>query len=189
MATSCKVSLRLGQSNGGRDNITAMAIHGVARSGPSRLFRTSESAFTSFLPPSRLAAELLIIFWGLFFIASRPDREPQLKARDFGKAVQPVKDIVNRRRRSGSMDSAATAPEVDERPHWESAFGGETSPPFPDGDARPAGTAAAGVFPRNPSVSGGFRHFVSCVRAIAQRFILFFSACAHACARSPARAP
>lgn len=114
--------------------------------------------------PPALPSELLIIVWGLFFIATREESEPKMMARDFGKVVQPVKKIV-RRRRSLSVDSApASASRADEegRPDWERAFRGDSPPnaaALEDGTGAAvaaAGTAAgAGDFPTTPSDKGG----------------------------------
>ncbi|CAN0024831.1 unnamed protein product [Ectocarpus sp. 12 AP-2014] len=116
--------------------------------------------------------ELLLILWGIFFIATREEREPKMKARDFAKTVQATKEIVNRRR-SLSVDSAAasTTPAVDQRPQWEAAFRGDTAavaqfgggntavptvPPVNDGGASTAPRRASNDSTRNDSTSSAF---------------------------------
>lgn len=97
------------------------------------------------------SSELLVLFWGLFFIATRDDRTPQLRARDF---VQPVKEII--RRRSLSVDSGTSASQQEERPHWESAYGGNSNHNASSaGTTRAGGTAAAAGFPAMPPVNNG----------------------------------
>lgn len=102
--------------------------------------------------------ELLLIFWGVFFIATREERErePKLKARNFAKTLQTGKEIVTRRR-SLSVDSSVPPPQAEERPHWESAFQGTNPalaapPPLPPrgGDAKAGGTAVAAGAPAMP---------------------------------------
>lgn len=95
-------------------------------------------------------AELLLILWGLFFIATMHDREPKLKARNFVKSIRTGTEVVTRRRRSLSMDSSASASRADERPYWENE--GRGSHP---NTAAPQGTAAAVGFPVAPFVNGG----------------------------------
>ncbi|CAM9626474.1 unnamed protein product [Pylaiella littoralis] len=63
--------------------------------------------------------ELLIILWSLFFIAVREERQPKLKARDFGKTVQVGKGIVTRRMSSSVDSSTATSSSVEQKPAWE----------------------------------------------------------------------
>eukprot|EP00752_Nemacystus_decipiens_P010766 g9579.t4 len=101
--------------------------------------------------------ELLIVLWGLFFIASRADDTPQLKAREF---IQPVKSII--RRRSLSVDSGISGSTAEERPHWEAAYRGSHStsnapPPLsPRGRATMArGAAAATGLPIVAQVNNG----------------------------------
>ncbi|CAM9350825.1 unnamed protein product [Ectocarpus fasciculatus] len=124
--------------------------------------------------------ELLLILWGLFFIATREEREPKMKARDFGKTVQTTKDIVTRRR-SLSVDSApSTTSGVEQRPEWEAAFRGNTAavpqfgggntavptgppvPPVNDGAASTATRRASNDSSRNGSTSSAlFRRTTS----------------------------
>lgn len=99
--------------------------------------------------PRDNSSELLILFWGLFFIATRDDT-PQLKARPF---VEPVKEII--RRRSLSVDSGASASQAEELPAWESAYGGNGNRTTSAGITRARGTAAAAGFPVVPPVNGG----------------------------------
>ncbi|CAM9747341.1 unnamed protein product [Ectocarpus sp. 8 AP-2014] len=91
--------------------------------------------------------ELLLILWGLFFIATREEREPKMKARDFAKTARTTKELVTRRR-SLSVDSAAasTTSAVEQRPQWEAAFRGDTAavPQFGGGN-----TAVPTVPPAN----------------------------------------
>ena len=109
----------------------------------------------------RPCSELLIVLWGLFFIANSQEDTPKLKAREF---VQPVKEII--RRRSLSVDSGTTrsTSTAEERPHWESAYAG--SNPTSNAHALPprgggggvtmaGGTAAAAGFPVIAPVNGG----------------------------------
>ncbi|CAM9883937.1 unnamed protein product [Scytosiphon promiscuus] len=106
--------------------------------------------------------ELLIIFWGLIFIATRENREPELKARNFAKSIRTGTEIVQRRRRSGSVDVCASASRAEERPQWEDAYGGSR----PNAAAAVVGsslgggatadeiTAAVGL-PMDPPADGG----------------------------------
>eukprot|EP00752_Nemacystus_decipiens_P003195 g2956.t1 len=101
--------------------------------------------------------ELLIVLWGLFFIASRADDAPKLKAREF---IQPVKSII--RRRSLSVDSGTSGSVTEERPHWEAAYRGSNPtsnavPPLPPrgGATMAGGTAAAVGFPIIAPMNGG----------------------------------
>ncbi|CAM9809602.1 unnamed protein product [Ectocarpus sp. 4 AP-2014] len=94
--------------------------------------------------------ELLLVLWGLFFIATREEREPKMKARDFAKTARTTKEIVTRRR-SLSVDSAAastTSAAVEQRPQWEAAFRGDTAavPQFGGGNT---------AVPTVPSVNDG----------------------------------
>lgn len=135
----------------------------------------------------RPASELLLVCWGLFFIATRPDREPKMKARNFTKSVAIGKEIVMRRR-SLSVDSAASAAsasQAEERPRWDPAYGGSNSssaaPPLPPrggGSTKAGGTAAAVGFriipPGNGGAAGGstgngdrLRGSVSCMNSSA----------------------
>lgn len=106
-------------------------------------------------------AELLLIFWGLLFIATREERErePKLKARNFAKTLQAGKEIVTRRR-SLSADSSVPPHQAEERPQWESAFQGNNPPaaaapppPLPPrgGDAKAGRTALAAGSQVTPS--------------------------------------
>eukprot|EP00752_Nemacystus_decipiens_P017457 g15651.t1 len=101
--------------------------------------------------------ELLIVLWGLFFIASRADDAPKLKAREF---IEPVKSII--RRRSLSVDSGTSGSVTEERPHWEAAYRGSNPtsnavPPLPPrgGATMAGGTAAAVGFPIIAPMNGG----------------------------------
>ncbi|CAM9379792.1 unnamed protein product [Ectocarpus sp. 6 AP-2014] len=91
--------------------------------------------------------ELLLILWGLFFITTREERGPKMKARDFAKTARTTKELVTRRR-SLSVDSAAASATsaVEQRPQWEAAFRGDTAavPQFGGGN-----TAVPTVPPAN----------------------------------------
>ncbi|CAM9884006.1 unnamed protein product [Scytosiphon promiscuus] len=96
--------------------------------------------------------ELLLVFWGLIFIATRESREPKLKARDFAKSIQVGKEIITKRR-SLSVDSSAPASRVEERPHWESAYRGSDPP---GGGSTSGGYGAAAGIPAAQSANGGY---------------------------------
>lgn len=108
-------------------------------------------------------AELLIILWGLFFIATRHDREPELKARNFAKSLRVGKDIVTRRRSLSVERSSVRSTE--ERPHWEAAYRGSNpnstaaatmiAGPFLGSGGTQGGIAAAVGFPTIPPANGG----------------------------------
>ncbi|CAM9884073.1 unnamed protein product [Scytosiphon promiscuus] len=87
--------------------------------------------------------ELLIVFWGLVFIATGEDREPKLKARNFTKSIRVGRDIITRRR-SLSVDSSASVSRTGERPYWESALRGN----------QPNSAAAAAGIPATQSANG-----------------------------------
>ena len=111
--------------------------------------------------------ELLIICWGVFFIATRDDHTPRLIARDL---TEPVKKII--RRRSLSVDSGTSASQGEERPAWESAYRGDSNGNPSAGATRARGTAAAAGFPVMPPVNSGTssandrRRIVSVFRAM-----------------------
>jgi len=91
------------------------------------------------------ASELLLICWGLFFIATRPERET-LKARNFAKSVAKGKEVI--RRRSLSVDSSASASREEARPQWDSASQGSSNPaawPPVGGTATAGGVAFSGA--------------------------------------------
>lgn len=89
------------------------------------------------------SSELLIILWGLLFFATRENRTPQLRARNF---VQPLKEVVARRR-SLSVDSGAAIAQPEELPQEKPFFGGNHPPhlpPRPHGDnTMPGGRSTA----------------------------------------------
>ncbi|CAB1103830.1 unnamed protein product [Ectocarpus sp. CCAP 1310/34] len=96
--------------------------------------------------------ELLLVLWGLLFFATRQDRTPQLRARNF---IQPLKEIVARRR-SLSVDSGASIVQPEELPQERSFFGGNHPPALPPrprgGNTMPGGrSTAVGVSTMSPA--------------------------------------
>ncbi|CAM9538946.1 unnamed protein product [Ectocarpus sp. 4 AP-2014] len=97
--------------------------------------------------------ELLIVLWGLLFFATREDRTPQLRARNF---VQPLKEVVARRR-SLSVDSGASIAQPEELPQERPFFEGNQPPrlpPRPRGcNTTPGGrSTAVGVSTMSPAI-------------------------------------
>lgn len=71
-------------------------------------------------PSPLFASELLVIFWGVCFIATRRS-SPGLKARNFTKSIQRGAEVVAKRKRT--LRPASSIVESDEaQPDWESAF-------------------------------------------------------------------
>lgn len=88
------------------------------------------SPLLALFPLCLFSPELLLVTWGLCFIASRAE-SPTQKGRDFTQPIQIGKEIVSRKRRRSS-----TAPEtfeledrVDENSYWKTAGRGRPEPP------------------------------------------------------------
>lgn len=79
-------------------------------------------------PPSPPVTELLIVAWGLCFIAALRESTPRLKARNFSAPfVDGKKVITNRLRNHSSRTSGPDSEQGHERPHWETAYDDATA--------------------------------------------------------------
>lgn len=142
-------------------DINTRVRSGIVSSLHDRSPRTIDQAALTPTPPlpHHVAAELLIVFWGVFFIAKHQEREPKLKARNFTKSINKGAEIVTRRR-SLSVDSAASASQAEQVPQWDRAYGGNNPPYVPpavpprEGATKAGGTAAAVGFRIMPPGNG-----------------------------------
>lgn len=100
------------------------------------------------LVPSLPKKEILLVTWGLCFIATR-DQTPTHKGRDFVQPLQKGIEIVVRKRRSSLHPTVCSDSEAygeEERPHWEPLARARRS-----GAAPPGGGSTRSI----PSVNGG----------------------------------
>lgn len=116
-----------------------------------------------FGPPHHMRPpEIMLVTWGLCFIASRSEA-PTQKGRNFAQPIEVGKEIVTRKRRRSSASTATLAAEgfEEEQPYWNTAGRNQQSEATP-GSFRVIPPVSDTIF----SGREGFYSVLACTRAL-----------------------